>query len=213
MTPHQHTPTDTRPDGRVPERVISVRVNGVPHEVACEDRDLLIDLLRNRLRLKGTHAGCLNGDCGACTVRVDGEIVKSCLVMAASVAGSEITTIEGLGTLDALHPIQEAFWDHDGFQCGFCVAGHLFAAEDLLAVNPDPSDRRDSPCAGRQPLPVHGLPEDRRRGPRRSAQGGRLSHAVDRRRCPADPKLREQRRLRALSVSLPLVLVDGQGRP
>ena len=140
MTPHQHTPTDTRPDGRVPERVISVRVNGVPHEVACEDRDLLIDLLRNRLRLKGTHAGCLNGDCGACTVRVDGEIVKSCLVMAASVAGSEITTIEGLGTLDALHPIQEAFWDHDGFQCGFCVAGHLFAAEDLLAVNPDPSD-------------------------------------------------------------------------
>jgi carbon-monoxide dehydrogenase small subunit len=139
--PVNHTSTENGPDdGRVPERVITVTVNGTAREVACEDRDLLIDVLRNRLALKGTHAGCLNGDCGACTVTLNGEIVKSCLVMAASADGSEITTIEGLGKRDDLHPIQEAFWEHDGFQCGFCLPGQLFAAADLLAQTPDPSD-------------------------------------------------------------------------
>jgi carbon-monoxide dehydrogenase small subunit len=138
--PAHHTPSDTRPDGRAPERIVSVTVNGTAHQVPCEDRDLLLDLLRNRLRLKGSHAGCLNGDCGACTVSVDGQIVKSCLVMAASVEGSEITTIEGLGSREDLSPIQDAFWEHDGFQCGFCLPGQLFAAADLLAESSDPSD-------------------------------------------------------------------------
>ena len=124
----------------VPGRVLSLTVNGRPREIRCEDREVLLDLLRSGLHLRGTHAGCRNGDCGACTVRLDGEIVKSCLVLAASVDGSEITTIEGLGTREQLSAVQQAFWDHDGFQCGFCLPGQLFAAEDLLATNPEPSE-------------------------------------------------------------------------
>ena len=128
------------PSAEVPGRVLSVTVNGRPHQVPCEDREVLLDLLRSGLHLRGTHAGCRNGDCGACTIRLDGEIVKSCLVLAASVDGSEITTVEGLGTRERLSPVQQAFWDHDGFQCGFCLPGQLFAAEDLLATNPEPSE-------------------------------------------------------------------------
>jgi aerobic carbon-monoxide dehydrogenase small subunit len=129
----------TEPDS-VPGRVLSITVNRTPRRVSCDDRDVLLDVLRTRLRLRGSHAGCRDGDCGACTVRIDGEIVKSCLVMAAGVDGCEVTTVEGLGTREDLSSIQEAFWDHDGFQCGFCLPGQLFAAEDLLDSNPNPSD-------------------------------------------------------------------------
>ena len=130
-------------DGRhkpAPRRSISLTVNGVEQVVECEDRQLLVEVIRDGLHLKGTHIGCLNGDCGACTVTVDGRIVKSCLVLAASVDGAEITTVEGFAPSGGLHPIQEAFWEHDGFQCGFCLPGHLFAARDLLVSNPTPSD-------------------------------------------------------------------------
>lgn len=123
-----------------PRSSISLTVNGVERVVECEDRQLLVELIRNGLHLRGTHIGCLNGDCGACTLTVDGRIVKSCLVLAASVDGTEITTIEGFAPSGELHPIQEAFWGHDGFQCGFCLPGHLFATHDLLASNPAPSD-------------------------------------------------------------------------
>ena len=123
-----------------PRRVVTVTVNGVERRVECEDRTLLVELVREGLGLKGTRIGCLTGDCGACTLMVDGRIVKSCLLLAASVDGTALTTLEGLSPPDSLHPIQEAFWEHDGFQCGFCVAGHLFSALDLLAVNPAPSD-------------------------------------------------------------------------
>ncbi|MGH2939709.1 MAG: (2Fe-2S)-binding protein [Solirubrobacterales bacterium] len=124
-----------------PTRSVSVTVNGTVHDgVTCEDRELLVTFLRDRIGLKGTHAGCLNGDCGACTARVDGRVVKTCLMLAASADGAEITTIEGLGAPGRLSNLQEAFWDHDGFQCGFCLPGQLFAAEDLLESNPDPSD-------------------------------------------------------------------------
>jgi aerobic-type carbon monoxide dehydrogenase small subunit (CoxS/CutS family) len=127
-------------DADVPERTVSLTVNGEPRTVRCADRDLLVELVRDGLGLKGTHAGCLNGDCGACTVVVDGRITKSCLVLAPSVEGSDITTVEGLGEPEALHPVQQAFWDKDGFQCGFCLPGQLLASVDLLARNDSPSD-------------------------------------------------------------------------
>jgi len=124
----------------VPERTVSLTVNGDPRTVRCADRTLLVELVRDGLGLKGTHAGCLNGDCGACTVVVNGQTIKSCLVLAPAVEGSDITTVEGLGEPEALHPVQEAFWDKDGFQCGFCLPGQLFAAVDLLAQTDSPSD-------------------------------------------------------------------------
>lgn len=127
------------PDGP-PRRELTLTVNGERRTVECEDRQLLVEVVREELGLKGTHIGCLNGDCGACTLECDGKIVKSCLMLAASVDGSEIVTIDGLGSPEELTPVQEAFWDNDGFQCGFCIAGHLFAARDLIATNDDPSD-------------------------------------------------------------------------
>jgi carbon-monoxide dehydrogenase small subunit len=92
------------------------------------------------LALKGSHSGCRNGDCGACTCRVNGRIVKSCLMMAAAVQGAEITTIEGLGTVERLSAIQRGFWEKDGFQCGFCLPGQLFAAQELLEEIPHPTE-------------------------------------------------------------------------
>ena len=128
------------PQQPVPRRSISLTVNGVEHVAECEDRQLLVEFIRDGLHLKGTHIGCLNGACGSCTLAVDGQIVKSCLMLAASVDGAEITTVEGFADSGELHPIQEAFWEHDGFQCGFCLPGHLFAARDLLASNLTPSN-------------------------------------------------------------------------
>src|SRR4051794_21451646 len=109
------------PEDAPPSRVVSLTVNGEPRAVEAPDGALLVELVRDGLKLAGTHAGCLNGDCGACTMMVDGRIVKSCLVLAASVDGSSITTVEGLASEGRLHPVQQAFWDRDGFQCGFCT--------------------------------------------------------------------------------------------
>jgi len=124
----------------VPSRSIRLRVNRVMREVRCEDRQLLVEVIRGQLGLKGTHVGCLNGDCGACTVMVNGRIVKSCLMLAASADGADITTVEGFATGEGLDPIQDAFWSEDGFQCGFCLPGHLFAARALLTTNANPTD-------------------------------------------------------------------------
>jgi aerobic carbon-monoxide dehydrogenase small subunit len=123
-----------------PTRPLTLIVNGTQRQLQADDRELLLDVLRQQLGLRGSHAGCRNGDCGACTVRLDGRIVKSCLVLAATVDGAEITTVEGLGTRERLSAIQEAFWAADGFQCGFCLPGQLFAAEDLLAHTTDPTE-------------------------------------------------------------------------
>ncbi|NMH97488.1 (2Fe-2S)-binding protein [Pseudonocardia acidicola] len=128
------------PTGTAPARRLTLTVNGRPREVSCEDRQLLVEVIREQLNLKGTHVGCLNGDCGACTVELDGRIVKSCLLLAASAEGAEITTVDAMGSPGDLSPIQEAFWDNDGFQCGFCLPGHLFAARELIRSHPDPSD-------------------------------------------------------------------------
>ena len=119
---------------------IEIEVNGTPHQLDVDPRRLLVEVIRDDLRLTGTHIGCLTGDCGACTVERDGEIIKSCLVLAVAADGAALTTIEGFSGDADLDPIQQAFWNEHGFQCGFCLPGMLFAARDLLAANPDPSD-------------------------------------------------------------------------
>jgi len=130
----------TAADGAVPERTITLTVNGRPRTVRIEDRRLLVDVIRDELGLTGTHVGCYNGDCGACTLRIDGRIAKSCLILAASADGAQITTTEGLTSDGNLSDIQQGFWEADAFQCGFCLPGHLFAVEDLLEHNDDPGE-------------------------------------------------------------------------
>ena len=113
---------------------ISVAVNGQSHQLAIEDtRVTLLDLLRERLGLTGTKKGCDRGQCGACTVLIDGRRMNSCLTLAASLDGAEIVTIEGLADGEALHPVQAAFIKHDGFQCGFCTPGQIMSAVGLIA--------------------------------------------------------------------------------
>ncbi|MGN6537789.1 MAG: (2Fe-2S)-binding protein [Mesorhizobium sp.] len=113
---------------------ISLSVNGQPRDVELDDpRVTLLDLLRERLVLAGTKKGCDRGQCGACTVLVDGRRINSCLVLAASLDGAEVTTIEGLADGDALHPVQAAFIAHDGFQCGYCTPGQIMSAVGLIA--------------------------------------------------------------------------------
>src|SRR5439155_838071 len=119
---------------------VRLEVNGEQHELEVEPRLLLVHLLRDRLGLTGTHVGCDTSNCGACTVHVDGESVKSCTVLAVQADGAEVTTIEGMADGDVLHPLQEAFWQEHGLQCGFCTPGMIMAAADLLQHNPDPSE-------------------------------------------------------------------------
>lgn len=121
-------------------QALRLTVNSAKLEVSTKPEELLIELLRDRLGLKGTHAGCLTGDCGACTVALDGLAVRSCTVLATTLDGAEIVTIEGLGTPGSLHPVQQAFWDANGFQCGFCLPGMLFSTLELLAECRDPGD-------------------------------------------------------------------------
>lgn len=115
-------------------------INGEPRSAEVDGRMLLVDALRDAFGVTGPKIGCLTGDCGACTVTVDGRIVKSCLRLAVSAQDAEVRTLEGLTRDGELSPLQEAFWDNNGFQCGYCLSGMLFAAEDLLARTPDPSD-------------------------------------------------------------------------
>jgi len=117
-----------------------VTVNGTRYERAVEPRILLSDFLRHDLGLTGTHVGCEHGVCGACTILFDGEPVRSCLVFAVQAHGHEVTTVEGLGTIDNLHPIQEAFHEAHGLQCGFCTPGILTTVVPFLEQNPDPSE-------------------------------------------------------------------------
>jgi carbon-monoxide dehydrogenase small subunit len=119
---------------------LNVTINGEARSVEVDPRRLLVEAIREELDLPGTHIGCLTGDCGACTVEVDGQIIKSCLRLAVSAEGSEITTIEGLSENGELSTLQQAFWDEYGFQCGYCLPGMLFSAKDLLAQNASPSE-------------------------------------------------------------------------
>ena len=119
---------------------VSVTVNGVQETMEVEPRLLLVHFLRDRLGLTGTHVGCDTSSCGACTVHLDGEAVKSCTVLAVQADGAEVTTIEGMGRADDLHRLQEAFWEHHGLQCGYCTPGMIMAAADLLQRTPNPSE-------------------------------------------------------------------------
>src|SRR5213078_2921624 len=119
---------------------ITVHVNGVPRTATVDVRTTLVDFLRGHLELTGTHVGCEHGVCGACTILLDGEPVRSCLMFAVQAAGAEITTVEALGTPDRLHPVQEAFREHHGLQCGFCTPGFLMTLTCFLRECPDPSE-------------------------------------------------------------------------
>jgi aerobic-type carbon monoxide dehydrogenase small subunit (CoxS/CutS family) len=119
---------------------IRVTVNGQAREGRCEPRKLLVDFLREDLGLTGTHVGCEHGLCGACTVLVNGEAARSCLMLAVQADGVELLTIEGLSRDGTLHPLQEAFHEHHGLQCGLCTPGMLLTALDLLQTNPRPTE-------------------------------------------------------------------------
>jgi len=120
---------------------IAITVNGRLRKAHVEPRMLLVHYLREQLHLTGTHVGCDTTQCGACTVLVDGRGAKACTLFAVQADGCEITTIEGLAKDGELHPLQQAFWDQHGLQCGFCTPGMIMAAVDLLNANPHPSDR------------------------------------------------------------------------
>ena len=164
---------------------VELTVNGTPVTATVEARQLLVHLLREDLGLTGTHVGCDSSNCGACTVMLDGEAVKSCTVLTVAAAGASVLTIEGLATdEESLTPVQQGFRECHGLQCGYCTPGMVMAATSLLLDNPDPLTRPDPHRAPGQPLPVHRLPDDRgvgalggrqrrpRRGGARRASGG-----------------------------------------
>jgi aerobic carbon-monoxide dehydrogenase small subunit len=119
---------------------VRLNVNGSEHHLEVEPRLLLVHALRDNLGLTGTHVGCDTSNCGACTVHLDGRAVKSCTVLAVQADGANVTTIEGMGSADDLHPLQEAFWNDHGLQCGYCTPGMIMAAAGLLEQNPNPTE-------------------------------------------------------------------------
>ena len=121
------------------KQAISIKVNGVDHRDEVEPRLLLVHYLRDLLGLTGTHVGCETSICGACTVMLDGQAVKSCTMFAVQADGENITTIEGLAVNGNLHPVQEGFWEQHGLQCGYCTPGMIIAATQLIDRNPNPS--------------------------------------------------------------------------
>ena len=119
---------------------VTLTVNKKERRATVAPRLLLSDLLRHNLHLHGTHVGCEHGVCGACTVIVDGAAVRSCLMFAVQADGCEVTTVESLGSINKLHPLQQAFWEEGGLQCGFCTPGKLMEAIELLSKNPNPTE-------------------------------------------------------------------------
>ncbi len=129
------------PEAAIPGTVpITLRVNGETHKLQIDSRATLLDTLRETLHLTGTKKGCDHGQCGACTVHVNGRRANSCLLFASMQQNAEITTIEGLGTPDAMHPVQAAFVEHDGYQCGYCTSGQMMSAAAMLHEPWGPSD-------------------------------------------------------------------------
>jgi aerobic-type carbon monoxide dehydrogenase small subunit (CoxS/CutS family) len=133
-------PTSKEPSVTPEPVTVRLTVNGTVREGGAEPRKLLVDFLREDLGLTGTHVGCEHGICGACTVLVNGEAMRSCLMFAVQADGADILTIEGLAKDGELHPLQQAFRDHHGLQCGFCTPGMLLTAMDLLWTNPNPTE-------------------------------------------------------------------------
>ena len=157
---------------------VTLNVNGKTEEFLAEPRELLIYTLRERLNITGPHIGCETSHCGACTVTINGKSVKSCTMFAVQAEGAEITTIEGIGGPDNLHPLQEAFKEHHGLQCGYCTPGMITRATKLLEEIPNPTEDGNPLWHGWQSLPVHRLPEHCEIhsggcGPDECSQGGR----------------------------------------
>src|SRR5712691_653718 len=123
------------------QRQVSLTINGQKYSGRAEPRTLLAYFLREELGLTGTHIGCIVGRCGACSIILNGKVVKSCMIFALQAEGAKILTVEGLAKGSQLHPIQEAFWQHHGLQCGYCTPGMLLAAYDLLQNNPNPGEK------------------------------------------------------------------------
>ena len=121
-------------------RLIKLTVNGVVYERKVEPRVTLVDFIRGELGITGTHVGCEHGVCGACTVIFDGQPVRSCIMLAVQADSHSVQTVEGMSSGEQLHPIQQAFWENFGLQCGFCTPGFLLTVQDLLSRNPDPTD-------------------------------------------------------------------------
>jgi carbon-monoxide dehydrogenase small subunit len=119
---------------------VRLSVNGAEHDLEVEPRLLLVHALRDKLGLTGTHVGCDTSNCGACTVHFNGEAVKSCTILAVQAEGAEVTTIEGIGSEGDLHPMQEAFWNNHGLQCGYCTPGMIMASAALISENPNPTE-------------------------------------------------------------------------
>ncbi|MGD8237729.1 MAG: (2Fe-2S)-binding protein [Armatimonadota bacterium] len=126
----------------MPKQLLSLTVNGERYEVAVDSRDTLLRVIRDHLGLTGTKDGCGEGECGACTVLLDGKAVCSCITLALDAEGREVTTIEGISENGSLHPLQEAFVEHGAIQCGFCTPGMIVSAKALLDENPNPSDEQ-----------------------------------------------------------------------
>lgn len=122
------------------KKAVNIKVNGVAHRDEVEPRLLLVHYLRDVLGLTGTHIGCETSICGACTVSLGGEAVKSCTMLAVQADGADITTIEGLARNGELHPVQQGFWEHHGLQCGYCTPGMIMSGAQILGRNPDPSE-------------------------------------------------------------------------
>jgi carbon-monoxide dehydrogenase small subunit len=118
---------------------VSLKVNGKVYERRIPTRMLLSDFLRNELNLTGTHVSCEHGVCGSCNIMLDGKTARSCLTFAVQAEGAEIRTVESMGTIDNMHPLQQAFWEKHGLQCGFCTPGMLMTAQELLNANPNPT--------------------------------------------------------------------------
>ena len=119
---------------------VKCKINGKEYSGIAEPRLLLVHFIRDELNLTGTHIGCDTGHCGACTIFMNGKTVKSCMVLAIQAQGADITTVEGLADGDKLHPIQEAFWENHGLQCGYCTPGMILSSVELLQSNPNPSE-------------------------------------------------------------------------
>ena len=172
-------------------RTVELVVNGERRAADAEPRMLLSDFLREKLGLTGTHVGCEHGVCGACTVLVNGEAARSCLMLAVQAAGSEVRTIEGLGGVDDMHPLQEAFWEKHGLQCGFCTPGMLMTAVEVAGEHAQSEPRRDSRGDVEQPLPLHRLPDNRRGGAGRGrTDAGRRGNDP---RAPLHPRIASAR--------------------